>query len=82
MERYYDDMERWMESHHEYGCCPEDNLCSDFLYWLRYGVHLLKRLRCRIFGHRWIDDSTAGPDSGNMDMYCPRCGEHFHHQLY
>ena len=37
---------------------------------------------CVVHGHAWVDDSSAGPDSGDMDMYCKRCGLSFHHQLY
>ena len=37
---------------------------------------------CARYDHDWQDCSTAGPDSGNMDMYCRRCGFGFHHQLY
>lgn len=37
---------------------------------------------CRVRGHRLYDDSTAGPDSGNMDHGCSRCGAHWHVPLY
>lgn len=43
---------------------------------------IFKALRCTFTDHVWVDDSSAGPESGNMDMYCSRCGLHFHHQLY
>lgn len=33
-------------------------------------------------GHDLIDRSSAGPDSGDMDCECMRCGQYFHHQLY
>ena len=37
---------------------------------------------CTHKGHDWVDESYGGPESGAMDMYCDRCGYHFHHQLY
>jgi len=36
---------------------------------------LISRFICKIFNHVWIDDSTAGPETGNMSVYCKRCGE-------
>jgi hypothetical protein len=38
---------------------------------------LLTRARplvCRVIGHRWVDDSTYGPESARDDVYCGRCG--------
>jgi hypothetical protein len=43
---------------------------------------IFRALRCAFTYHAWVDDSYAGPNSGNMDMYCARCGYHFHHTLY
>lgn len=37
---------------------------------------------CRYLGHNWVDDSYAGPDSGNMSHYCTRCGESHSVTLY
>lgn len=37
---------------------------------------------CDKYGHKIVDDSSAGPDSGDMDCYCKRCGMSWHHQLY
>jgi hypothetical protein len=45
-------------------------------------LHYTRTTICRYRGHAWVDCSYAGPDSGNMDMYCERCGYHFHHTLY
>lgn len=42
----------------------------------------LLRLVCRVRGHKWVDCSYAGPDSGNMDMECERCGYYDHIPLY
>jgi len=32
--------------------------------------------------HKWVDVSTAGPDSGNMDVECSKCGAYKHIPLY
>ena len=37
---------------------------------------------CRENDHDWVDTSYCGPDSGDMSMYCKRCGYSFHHTLY
>jgi len=37
---------------------------------------------CFAYGHRPEDCSTAGPDSGNMDHRCIRCGRYWHVPLY
>ena len=39
-------------------------------------------LICKVFDHKWEDISTAGPESGNIHMYCKRCGCVFKHILY
>jgi len=33
-------------------------------------------------GHDIVDRSSAGPDSGDIDCECVRCGRYFHHRLY
>jgi len=33
-------------------------------------------------GHDWKDASSAGPDSGNADVECRRCGEYRSIPLY
>lgn len=38
---------------------------------------------CEFTGkHKWVDTSSAGPESGDMAAHCTRCGFSFHHQLY
>ena len=37
---------------------------------------------CRFFGHDWMEDGYAGPDSGWMSMDCRRCGKSHYHTLY
>jgi hypothetical protein len=36
----------------------------------------------RMCDHDWIDDSHAGPDSGNIDMTCRKCGKTCYASLY
>jgi len=40
------------------------------------------RAICELFGHDIEDCSSAGPDSGNMDHRCKRCGEYWAVTLY
>jgi hypothetical protein len=37
---------------------------------------------CRRQGHDIVDCSSAGPDSGNMDHECRRCGQYWPVPLY
>ena len=37
---------------------------------------------CDIHGHDIVDMSYGGPDSGNMDHGCKRCGEYWSVPLY
>lgn len=37
---------------------------------------------CTVRGHDWEDQSSAGPDSGDVTVECKRCGEFHHTQLY
>jgi len=38
---------------------------------------------CEMLGeHLIVDCSSAGPDSGNMDHACARCGRYWHVPLY
>lgn len=50
--------------------------------WFGFIAWRFKFTLCGWFGHKWIDCSSAGPDSGDMDIYCDRCGHSFHHTLY
>jgi hypothetical protein len=53
---------------------------------LRYVAALLNEIRkaavCGFFGHDLVDCSTGGPDSGNMDHECRRCGRYWDVPLY
>ncbi len=50
--------------------------------WVEFLSWQVKSTMCSWFGHKWVDDSSCGPESGDMDMYCERCGHTFHHTLY
>ena len=58
------------------------------LYWLRWSLGVSWLLRkvatkvCKIRGHKLEDQSSAGPDSGNADYGCSRCGEQWDVPLY
>jgi hypothetical protein len=51
------------------------------LLWYCF-VHKWDALLCWKFGHKPIDCSSGGPDGGNMDHECERCGEYWHVTLY
>jgi len=58
-------------------------LFTNFFYtigWL-IKIAILTKV-CNKFGHKWIDESYGGPDSGCMAGTCARCGKSFHKQLY
>ncbi len=50
--------------------------------WYYHFRWLAQIMVCRFKGHKWVDDSSCGPDSGNMDHYCARCGHSIHYTLY
>jgi len=39
-------------------------------------------LWCKAFGHDYISDDWAGPESGGMGWHCERCGDGEEHILY
>ena len=43
---------------------------------------LLEKTICNFFGHKLKDESTAGPDSGNVSMICERCHRDWTTNLY
>lgn len=46
-------------------------------------VESLPRIvECWKYGHDLRDCSSCGPDSGDMDHYCDRCGAYWHVPLY
>lgn len=51
-----------------------------FVYWCC--ITVVKDLRCVVQGHKLEDESTVGPDSGDIALVCSRCGYTYHHQLY
>lgn len=56
---------------------PREQWAVEFLL-----LHNQGTTSCADNAHTWVDDSHAGPDSGNMNMYCSRCNETFTHILY
>jgi hypothetical protein len=60
--------------------------CLDSLEQVRKNLpffyHLNKRAECWAKGHVLVDRSSAGPDSGDADCECARCGQSWHIPLY
>ena len=71
---------RWED--HKYACGYDHSKPSVLGFLYHEGEQLVRELVCKVNGHKWIDDSYAGPESGSMDMYCERCGLDFHQILY
>ncbi len=70
-------------SWHEYDEPYEVSLRSFTMCYILEGVRQLwDRCVCFFKGHDLRDLSSAGPDSGNMDHECVRCGLYFHVTLY
>ena len=42
----------------------------------------LGHLRCRLFGHKMIDDSYGTPETGAEAAQCERCGWGWHVTMY
>lgn len=38
--------------------------------------------KCATIGHRIVDSSYGGTESGCVDLHCDRCGYHYHVTLY
>lgn len=54
----------------------------EFLAPLRQDVVNELQRRAVDCDHDWVDDSHAGPDSGNIDMTCRKCGKTCYTNLY
>lgn len=48
-------------------------------WWVRHGWKLLV---CRMRGHKIVDHSYGGPDTGCVDVECTRCGQNWYTRLY
>lgn len=49
---------------------------------LQRATQVRNELLCKTKGHHIVDCSSAGPDSGDMDCYCSRCGQYWDIPLY
>jgi hypothetical protein len=45
-------------------------------------IHKLLSLRCRVQGHKLVDRSYGGPESGYIAISCELCGQGWHNTLY
>lgn len=84
----------WIENHWEEICdsWKDKNKwnrvwnCLRYLPWIGDDPEFAKRMNraaeCWSKGHVIVDVSSAGPDSGNMDTECARCGRYFSQPLY
>jgi len=62
--------------------CKVPEIFDPFIFAMDIIHYKYLQFICTYKGHDWEDNSHASPESGNMDMYCKRCGETFHHILY
>jgi len=71
-----------------YYCYLENKKKLPFWVWLvshfiRYEIEMkIRKIVCKRVGHKWIDTSCIGPDSGTESGHCERCGFHFSHTYY
>ena len=49
--------------------------------WARMS-EVVRSIHCKICGHKIVDCSSAGPEGGNMDYECSRCGAYWRRPLY
>ena len=72
----------------EHGFIPRYPTVPRFIAWCvsnwvwYYTKHQVDRIICWKWGHKLADMSSAGPDSGNMDHECSRCGASWSVPLY
>jgi hypothetical protein len=68
----------------EYSAICHFEKCRRKPIWFLYNhlKQILNCLICRWRGHKLVDCSSAGPDSGDMDHYCERCGQFWSVPLY
>lgn len=45
-------------------------------------MHRQAKRKCAAEGHRIVDSSYGGPESGCVDLCCTRCGYRYHVTLY
>lgn len=69
--------EQWGEQLDDY-----DRHILGYDSWLRGCLVSSELAICREQGHDIEDCSSGGPESGNMDHECKRCGEYWHVPLY
>lgn len=65
----------WVWSGNDYSCAHLENL---YLH-IRYGF---LSLICRWRGHKLVSHGSAGPEHGNDDHACTRCGRYWSVPLY
>lgn len=90
---YYSILDTWGN----YGYCVTDGgekedakmRVTGFVFWIAqgyvsylYAASGLAPWICKRYGHKLVDCSSAGPDSGDMDHACMRCGAYWHVPLY
>lgn len=59
-----------------------DHETSEILLFIEVARQILAFAKCILDGHEWVDLSYGGPESGNIDMRCLRCGATVFTRLY
>lgn len=47
-----------------------------------YITTYIRAWQCKHFGHKYVSNSWAGPDTGGEEHYCTRCGYSWEHTYY
>jgi len=66
----------WQRLLNRHKFCVFVNACYDLIRWK------FNHLICKVFGHKWIDESYGGPEGGGEFFCCDRCGKSFGNTLY
>jgi hypothetical protein len=85
---YYDTREIGMDEHYagqtEYAEVLQRARLFIWLWFLisDYPKYLIRAQICKYYGHKWVDESYGGPESGCISFWCERCYIGTHTQLY
>jgi len=55
---------------------------AELLWLIDIARHMIDFATCIVDGHEWVDLSYGGPECGNIDMRCERCGSTVFTWLY
>ena len=73
----------WRNEKNMFGGDPNGDYVGGFVMWYFWNqYHKWQYRRCESIGHKWSDYSSAGPESGNINLVCDKCGTGHYVILY